>query len=179
MLSWINKRLDFRSSGLGHSKPRYASRRNKPNDRPGQGPGQIICNGPFCEYYQVNKELTRFIYLFFYFSAIQVHYHIWWEQGSRSYLQCTCRSLPPWAGVQPPELMGPIYSELLAPFATVELHLFPLDVRAVFFFPSNFARRALPWIFIALENHEPSSGVEPGSSRSIVRSSSTKLAGPD
>ncbi len=32
--------------------------------------------------------------------------------------------------------------------------------------------------FITLENHEPSSGVEPGSSRSVVRSSSTALAGP-
>jgi hypothetical protein len=33
-------------------------------------------------------------------------------------------------------------------------------------------------LFITLENHEPSSGVEPGSSRSVVRSSSTALASP-
>ncbi len=59
----------------------------------------------------------------------------------------TCHSLPPWSGVQPPELMVPISSELWAPFATVDLHLFPLDVRAVFFFPSNFARWAFLWIF--------------------------------
>jgi hypothetical protein len=53
-----------------------------------------------------------------------------------------------------------------------------LDVRAVFLFPSNFARRACCEFFITLENYEPSSRVEPGSSRSVVRSSSTALAGP-
>jgi hypothetical protein len=102
---------------------------------------------------QVYKSLLTFIYLFIYlFSAIQVHYHIWWEQGSWSYLRFTCIWLPPWVGVQPPELIGPICSELWAPFATVELYLFPLDVCAVFFFTSNFARRACCEFFITLEN---------------------------
>jgi hypothetical protein len=56
---------------------------------------------------------------------------------------------------------------------------FLLDV-AIFFFPSNFARRAyiLLCIFITLKNYDPSSRVEPRSSRSVVWSSSIALAGP-
>jgi hypothetical protein len=124
--------------------------------------------------------LITFIYLFIYLFAIQVHYHIWWEQGTRSYLRFTCRSLPPWAGVQPPELMGPICSELWAPFPTVELHLFSVRCPRRLLFPVYFCKSSLYFTvnFVTLENYEPSWGVEPGSSHSVVGSSCTALAGP-
>ena len=53
VLNYFNLASSSRTSGLDHSRPRYANRRNKLNDRPGQGGGHITCEGMICQYYQV------------------------------------------------------------------------------------------------------------------------------
>jgi hypothetical protein len=71
-----------------------------------------------CNFLDVSSIEKEFFYLFIYlFSAIQEYYHIW--MGTRIFEHifdalavhyCLC------AGVQPTELMGPIYSKLWASF---------------------------------------------------------------
>ena len=78
--------------------------------------------------------------------------------------------------------LGPIYSDLWVPFATVELHLLSIRCRHLLIscLVSNVKHYILrERIFcFTLENSDPSLGVEPGSSHFIVQCSSTALAGP-
>ena len=82
-------------------------------------------------------------------------------------------------GAQTVRDLGPIYSD---PFATVELRLLSVRCRPIFLFPSCFRTSSIifyvsEFFRFTLENSDPSSGVEPGSFRFVVRCSSTALVG--
>jgi hypothetical protein len=137
-------------------------------------------NGKYTQNENMNRKFPFCVLFIYLFISLPYKYIIIfeWEQGSWNISSMHLPFATALVGGPASRVDGAYYSELWAPFATVELHLFPKDVRTVFFVPSNFARPVCCEFFITLENYEPSTGVEPGSSRSVVRSSSTALAGP-
>jgi hypothetical protein len=102
-----------------------------------------------------------------------------WNKDIRSYIWCTCSTLPPWHRGSAYWFDGAYLFRVVSSFRDNGITSFSVRCQRRLLRPVYFRASSLLWIFfITLENHEPSSGVEPWSSRSVVRSSSTALASP-